>query len=221
MCVLGERIRTVVKSFKTALRTHFRFKGRRPGGISYPLAAMRRGSRKRGDIPGVISLADMVCDMDMRTGVEIGTYLGHWALTWCSRNPQLHLTCIDPYRPYSARESAETQEAIYQEALVRLEPCNATIVRKASLDAVNDFEDGSLDFVSIDGDHFFDAVIQDLIYWVPKVRNGGLICVHDYTAAQGPHVIRAVDAYTHCHVIAPWYATTDCTPTAFWERKAK
>lgn len=204
--------------FKTALRTHFSFKGKRPGGISYPLAAMRRGSRKSGDIPGVISLADMVRDMDMRTGVEIGTYRGQWAAIWCTRNPQLHLTCIDPYRPYSARSSAETQEAIYQEAKGRLEPYRAEIIREASLDVVGSFEDGSLDFVSIDGDHFFDAVIQDLVCWVPKVRKDGLICVHDYTAAQGPHVIRAVDAYTHCHGISPWYATTDYTPTAFWEK---
>lgn len=204
--------------FKAALRAHFRFKGARPGGISFPLAAMRRGHRKRGDIPGVVSLAEMVRDMEARTGVEIGTYRGNWASIWCAANPQLHLTCIDPYRPYSARASAETQEAIYQEAMRRLEPYNATIVRKASLDAVDDVPDESLDFVSIDGDHFFDAVIQDLVRWVPKVRKGGLVCVHDYTAAQGPHVMRAVDAYTYCHVISPWYATTDYTPTAFWER---
>lgn len=204
--------------FKTAMRARFRHKGGRPGGISFPLAVVRRHSRKRGEIPGVLSLAEMACDMDARIGVEIGTYLGNWASIWCSKNPQLHLTCIDPYRPYTARMSAETQEQIYQTALSRLEPYNATIVRKASLDVVGDFEDGSLDFVSIDGDHFFDAAIQDLVRWVPKVRKGGLVCVHDYTAAQGPHVIRAVDAYTHCHDIRPWYATMDYSPTVFWER---
>lgn len=203
--------------FKTALRTHFRSKGGRPGGISYPLAMIRRRSRKRGDIPGVLSLAEMVRDMDARVGVEIGTFMGNWASIWCKINPQLTLTCIDPYRPYNARTSAETQEAIYQAALKKLEPYNATIIRKASMDAVGDFVDESLDFVSIDGDHFFDAVIQDLIHWVPKVRKGGIVLLHDYTAAQGPHVIRAVDAYTHCHCITPWYATMDYSPTVFWE----
>lgn len=203
--------------FKAALKTHFKFKGARPGGRSWPLAVIRRHSRKRGDVPGVLSLAEMVRDMDARVAVEIGTYLGNWASIWCKINPELHLTCIDPYRPYNARMSAETQEAIYQTALRTLEPYNATIVRKASLEAVDDFEDGSLDFVSIDGDHFFDAVIQDLCRWVPKVHKGGIVLLHDYTAAQGPHVIRAVDAYTHCHTIAPWYATMDYSPTVFWE----
>ena len=160
----------------------------------------------------------MVRDMDARVGVEIGTYMGNWASIWCDTNPQLHLTCIDPYRPYSARTSADTQEELYQTALRRLEPYNAAIVRKASLEAVDDFENDSLDFASIDGDHFFDAVIQDLVRWAPKVRKGGVILLHDYTAAQGPHVIRAVDAYTHCHCISPWYATMDYSPTVFWEK---
>jgi len=203
--------------FRKALHTRFRFKGARPGGRSYPLAVIRRNSRKRGEVPGILSLAEMARDMDARVGVEVGTYLGNWASIWCKHNPQLHLTCIDPYRPYNARMSAETQEAIYQQALKNLAGYNATIVRKASMEVVDDFKDGSLDFVSIDGDHFFDAVIMDLVRWVPKVRKGGFVCLHDYTAAQGPHVILAVNAYTHCHTIAPWYATSDYSPTVFWE----
>jgi predicted O-methyltransferase YrrM len=204
-------------NFRTALKRHFKFKGGRPGGRSYPLAVIGRHSQRNKQPAGVLSLTEMARDMEAHVGVEIGTYLGNWASLWCKSNPELHLTCIDPYRPYNARTSAETQEAIYQEALKNLTGYNATIVRKASMEAVDDFEDGSLDFVSIDGDHFFDAVIMDLVRWVPKVRKGGIVCVHDYTAAQGPHVILAVNAYTHCHEIAPWYATMDWTPTVFWE----
>jgi len=165
-----------------------------------------------------MGLAAMARDMEVRAGVEIGTFLGNWASLWCRQNPQLHLTCIDPYASYGGRRSATTQEKCYQTALRTLEPYNATIVRKASLEAVDSFEDESLDFVSIDGDHFFDAVMQDLICWRRKVRKGGLIAVHDYTVLQGCHVMRAVDAYTHCHNISPWYVTADYTPTAFWER---
>jgi predicted O-methyltransferase YrrM len=138
-------------------------------------------------------------------------------MEWCKVNPQLHLTCIDPYLPYTAKPSAEDQEGYYHTALKNLEPYNATIVRKSSMEAVDDFADGSLDFVSIDGDHFFDAVVMDLVRWVPKVRKGGMVLLHDYTAAQGPHVIMAVNAYTHCHNINPWYATMDWAPTVFWE----
>jgi hypothetical protein len=204
--------------FNQALKRRFGFKGGRPGGVSCPLALYGRQDRKsKRTYRGTLSLAQMARDMEARTGVEVGTYLGDWAKRWCQSNPALHLTCVDPYRVYNARPSAETQEQIYQTALKNLEPYNATIVRKASMDAVGDFADGSLDFVSIDGDHFFDAVVMDLVCWCPKVRKGGFVCVHDYTSNQGPHVIMAVNAYTHCHCINPWYATMDWTPTVFWE----
>ena len=155
--------------------------------------------------------------MDARFAVEIGTYIGDWAMLWCKTNPKLHLTCIDPYRAYEGRPLQETQDEIYKTALENLKPYNANIIRKASMDAVDDFADSSLDFVSIDGDHSFDAAVMDLIRWCPKVRKGGLVAVHDYTANQGPHVIMAVNAYTHCHNISPWYSTMDWTPTVFWE----
>jgi predicted O-methyltransferase YrrM len=203
--------------FEEARRRAFKPKTR-PGGLSSPLPLMLRRRRKRGEVAGPAGLADMARDMDMRRGVEIGTFKGDWASYWCRTNPQLHLTCIDPYIPYGGRRSADTQEECYNIALKALEPYNADLIRKSSMEAVGDIEDGSLDFVSIDGDHFFDAVVQDLVHWPPKVRKGGIILLHDYTSQQGPNVIRAVDAYTHCHGITPWFVTTDSCATVFWER---
>lgn len=163
----------------------------------------------------------MMRDLEYRVGVEIGTYLGESAALWCSTNPDLKLTCIDPYRVYNARPYAETQQEIYETACRNLAPYNATIVRRPSEEAASMFENESLDFLHIDGDHIFDACMMDLILWVPKVRIGGMVLIHDYTILQGPGVVRAVDAYTHCHSVSPWYATMDYAPTVFWERQAE
>ena len=46
----------------------------------------------------------------------------------------------------------------------------------------------------------------------------GLVLVHDYCAFGMSGVIPAVDAYTHCHKIDPWFVTRDMEPTAFWQR---
>jgi predicted O-methyltransferase YrrM len=53
-------------------------------------------------------------------------------------------------------------------------------------------EDGSLDFVFIDADHSYSAVMQDIAHWRPKVRKGGWIGGHDYNA-KWPGVVSAVD----------------------------
>lgn len=202
--------------FSTCFEKNFKFKYR-PVRHSMPIVAITRKKRMRLQTSGRTALARMARDMDYRVGVEIGTYLGESASLWCSTSPNLKLTCVDPYRVYGARKFAETQEENYQTACKRLEPYNVTILRLPSEEAAEQFTDDSLDFLHIDGDHAFDACMMDLILWVPKVRVGGMILVHDYTILQGPGVIRAVDAYVHCHTISPWYATMDYAPTVFWE----
>ena len=84
------------------------------------------------------------------------------------------------------------------------------------MDALADFEDSSLDFVFIDGNHTFDYAVSDIIYWSYKVRKGGIVAAHDYYAFAKNGVMKAVDAYTHCHHIDPWYVTYEHVPTAFW-----
>ena len=42
----------------------------------------------------------------------------------------------------------------------------------------------NLDFVFIDGDHSYKAVLLDLNDWVPKIRSGGLLIGHDWTSTR-------------------------------------
>jgi hypothetical protein len=45
--------------------------------------------------------------------------------------------------------------------------------RAPSTTVARDFEDGSVPFVFIDGDHRYEAVLADLRAWWPKVEGGG------------------------------------------------
>jgi predicted O-methyltransferase YrrM len=184
------------------------------------LTARYRWVKRPGDA-GRSSMAKLMCDLGFRRGVEIGTHKGFSAKMWCSANPNLELTCIDPYIRYGVKQSQEHHDINYESACSLLERFNATVIRKTSMEMVDKFEDGSLDFVYIDGDHTFDACVQDVICWSPKVRHGGLVLMHDYYAFQRAGVMKAVDAYTHCHHIDPWYVTKDHCPTAFWQRGAE
>lgn len=50
----------------------------------------------------------------------------------------------------------------------------------------------AVDMIWIDGDHAYEAVASDIRYFAPLVRDGGLICGHDYSTWH-PDVVRAVD----------------------------
>ena len=192
------------------LNQHFRFIG---GLDNLPELATAR-DRGRRDTKGRLNLARVMNDMGLTKGVEVGSRYGASAILWKETIPELDLTCVDPYRAYH-RVSQERQDLIYAGAKENADKYGFKILRAASLEAVDLFKDGELDWVNIDGDHTFDAAVQDIIRWAHKVRVGGLVLVHDYCAFGMSGVIPAVDAYTHCHRIDPWYVTRDLEPTAF------
>jgi precorrin-6B methylase 2 len=59
--------------------------------------------------------------------------------------------------------------------------------------AAAQFPDQSLDLIFIDGNHQYDAVLQDLHAWYPKLRSGGLLAGDDYA---WPDVQEAVSAFS-------------------------
>lgn len=62
-----------------------------------------------------------------------------------------------------------------------------------SLEAANEFADGSLDMVYIDASHYYDDVKDDIITWRKKLRHKGILSGHDYNHGQNPGVKKAVD----------------------------
>jgi hypothetical protein len=54
-----------------------------------------------------------------------------------------------------------------------------TIMRKSSQQAYLYFEDESIDFLHIDGNHSEESSTFDVIHWLPKVKKGGVICFDD------------------------------------------
>ena len=167
------------------------------------------------------TLLDVWNGAGYKEGAEIGVFRGHFSKDILDKVKGVKLHCIDAWQTYPSSQLTEDhQKSNYERTLKRLEPylaerrCN--IYTEFSEKAVYKFRDGSLDFVFIDGGHDFDSCVMDLVKWVPKVRKGGMVAVHDYCAMNRNGVVKAVDAYTYCHMIHPWYVTREVINTAFW-----
>jgi hypothetical protein len=146
-------------------------------------------------------------------GVEIGVWAGDLsaAILRAVRPMQLHL--LDPwafapdaryeqawYGGARARSQAEMDE-VYKRVLQRFETEIAdgavVIHRSTSAEAAAGFEDASLDWVYVDGNHLYEYVRADLELFAPKMRPGGLLAGDDYGAAGwwDDGVRRAVDRF--------------------------
>ena len=157
-------------------------------------------------------LAQYFGEWGFTEGAEIGVDRGSFSAFMFKSIPDLHLLCVDPWRWKQRGESR------YKSTKERLAPLNATIIRKTGLMASFDIPDESLDFIHIDGDHTFPGVMTDLIQWVPKVKIGGVVSLHDFYYFRRAGVIPAVNVFTHEHGVR-FYITDERHPTAFWIRK--
>jgi len=192
------------------MKKYFRWNG---GADNLPYLRTARAGRERGRQ----AIAQVMAELGFKHGIEIGTRYGQSARIWCQAIPGLELHCIDPYMAYHGI-SQKRQDKIYADAVDNLAPLGVTLVRQTSDSAVHLFADESVDFINIDGNHEFDFCIRDMLNYIPKVRKGGLVLIHDYITCRLCGVMAAVDGYTQSHMIDPWYVTRDYEPTAFWMR---
>ena len=159
-------------------------------------------------------LARIFADLGFTKGAEIGVDRGAFSEILCKSNPRLHLSSIDPWSIDAFEEPSNRTKAMkiqlenhYQDAKNRLAKYNCQVIRKKSMDAVQDFENNSLDFVYIDSNHNFVEVANDIYRWEKKVKPGGIVSGHDYEhfpLSQDNHVKHIVDAYAQAFEI-PYY----------------
>jgi hypothetical protein len=164
---------------------------------------------------GSVALSKLFAELNFNKGVEVGVDRGLFSEILCKDNPKLELYGVDPWisgafpkgNPY--RLEQRYFDGCYEESVKRLEPYNATIIKKTSMDALEDFEDDSLDFVYIDANHDFVNFTLDLHHWIKKVRMGGIVSGHDYayySYSKFNHVKRALIAYARCYRMIPVFA---------------
>lgn len=157
-------------------------------------------------------LAQLFCELGFKTGLEVGVEQGVFAETLCKANPDSTIYGLDAWKAYKGYRDHVTQEKLdrfYESTMKRMAPYNWYPVRRFSMDALDDFEDGSLDWVYIDANHELPYILNDIIGWARKVRRGGIVSGHDYRKSKRfdtrNHVVFAVDAYTLSYRIKPWF----------------
>jgi hypothetical protein len=115
--------------------------------------------------------------------VELGTYYGESYFGFCQALYDHRISCQcyavdtwtgDPQGGFYGDEILASVEAHNREYYAAY----STLLRMPFDEALDRFENDSIDILHIDGLHSYEAVRHDFETWLPKVRNGGLVFAH-------------------------------------------
>lgn len=128
---------------------------------------------------------DLIAYKKPRTIVELGTYKGTSLWSFAQAVQDLHVDariyCVDTW-------SGDVHMGQYGDAVfdmvrrIRHDYYNRvpiTFLRMTFDEAAKDFADGSIDLLHIDGTHTYEAVKNDFVTWLPKMKKTGIILMHD------------------------------------------
>lgn len=147
-----------------------------------------------------VAVAEAPSDREC-TFVEVGSWLGKsasfMAVEIINSGKRISFTCVDPWLDGGPDLKDTTyfkslQKPVYETFMQNIKPVAHLVrpLRMTSVDGARQFEDGSVDFLMLDGDHNYPAVLHDIDAWLPKMRPGGLMAGDD---ARWPGVHQAIE----------------------------
>jgi hypothetical protein len=127
---------------------------------------------------------------------EIGVWKGEFSQRILESTQPSKLLLIDPWEFQSEfpnrwfggklAKSQADMDAIMDDVVARFADHPEVIIRRGySVDVLKELEDESLDWVYIDGNHYYEYVLEDLRMSWHKVRAGGFVAGDDYTWQPG------------------------------------
>ncbi len=136
---------------------------------------------------------------DKKMHVEVGVYCGRSLFTSCASMSRSTIVAVDLEPPpgdktHPSSDWVNGVRAVTLEAIERLTSNEVRLSLRGSIEESKRVrkEIGQVDSVFIDGDHTYESASGDIEAWKPLIKQGGLICGHDYSTAF-PGVMDAVN----------------------------
>jgi hypothetical protein len=130
---------------------------------------------------------DIVATVRPKITVELGTQGGLSFFTFCQsiKENEIDGVCYAVDTWEGEEHTGKYDESVYESVRKHAHEQYAGfayLMRMLFNDALNHFDNESIDLLHIDGLHTYDAVQEDFNTWYPKVKPGGVILFHDVYA---------------------------------------
>lgn len=124
--------------------------------------------------------------------VEVGSWKGKSAsfmtVEIINSGKNIRFDCVDTWlgSPENANDQDVINNTLFSSFLNNMSPVSNyyNAVRLSSLEASKLYDDKSLDFVFIDANHSYEEVKKDILAWKEKIKPGGILAGHDFSAVE-------------------------------------
>jgi hypothetical protein len=152
---------------------------------------------------------------------EIGVFKGEFSRTILEKLKPTELHLIDRFEGVECSGDKDGNNIVWADLAIEYERLKQLYKEDRSIylhkglsyEVLEKFEDNYFDLIYIDGDHSYEGVKADLKISRAKVKNGGLICGHDYVSPRFEGVVRAVDEFCDEYSFQIAYLTKDGCPS--------
>lgn len=131
----------------------------------------------------VFFVRDLVHNMCPSIIVELGVHKGDSLLSMAQSciesNLETKLYGIDHWEGDSQAGHFDSEVYNYVEGIKNRDFNQLKLIKSTFDNAISQFENGSIDILHIDGFHSYEASKNDFFRWLPKVKNEGVILIHD------------------------------------------
>jgi hypothetical protein len=128
--------------------------------------------------------ADLVAALKPSSLVELGTHFGESYFTFCQSILENDISCqcyaVDHWQGES--HAGFYSDNVFEDVQAYNDANYSSfshLLRMSFDEARERFADSSIDLLHIDGLHTYEAVSHDFRSWYPKVREGGIVLLHD------------------------------------------
>ncbi len=118
------------------------------------------------------------------TMIEIGSYMGESTMLFASSGIFKQIYAIDPHggdEKFNKTYNIDWDWVKTQYLINTRYFDNISLVEDYSYNVDSLFDDNSIDFIYIDGNHLYESVKKDLELYLPKIKNNCVIAGHDYS----------------------------------------
>jgi len=132
--------------------------------------------------------------------VEVGTWKGKstsfMGVVIANSGKKIRFDCIDTFKGSTEHQNDPSivNGTLFDEFIHNTKPIQQYInpIVSDSVEAAKNYEDGSVDFIYLDGDHSYGGLCRDIEAWLPKLKPGGVIAGDDINNPDFPDVPNAI-----------------------------